>query len=161
MHEPLVSHLEEILQGKAVAAVKEAVYSHLAACPACATELGEVRQAAEIVRALRQTEILEPMAGFYARVMQRVEAQGRPSFWELLLDPVFGRRLVYGTGAAFLLMASFLLATTGEQPQMALTPVQMMVQPSAAPGAGPSSAFGDDLQRDREHFLVTLASFAD
>lgn len=158
MHEPLISHLEEILHGKAEADVKAAVYSHLEACSVCETELAAVRQATGIVRALRQTETPEPKAGFYARVIQRVEAQGRPSFWELLLDPVFGRRLVYGTAASFLLMASFLLATTGEPSELARAPVEIMVQPTA--GVGPS-AFGDDLQRDREHFLVTLASFAE
>ena len=97
---------------------------------------------------------------FYARVMQRVEAQGRPSFWSLLLDPVFGRRLVYATGAMFLLMASFLLATTGDQPELAQTPVQMMVQPSSTPVAMPAG-FGEDIQRDREHFLATMASYSE
>jgi hypothetical protein len=112
-----------------------------------------------VVRSLRVTEVPDLGAGFYARVMERVEAQGRPSFWNLLLDPVFGQRLVYATGALFLLMASFLLATSGNQPELAQTPVQMMAQP--APGAShpTQAAFGDDVQRDREHFLVTLASF--
>lgn len=160
MHEPVRSRLEEILQGRAVSATRDAVQSHLAACAACAAELGELRQSAQILRALRQTEVPESKAGFYARVMRRVEAQGRPSFWYLLLDPVFGRRLVYGMGAAVLLMASFLLATTGEQPVLARTPVQIMVQPTAAAGTS-QPEFGDDIQRDREHFLVTLASFAD
>jgi hypothetical protein len=92
--------------------------------------------------------------------MHRVESQARPSFWYLLLDPIFGRRLVYGTGAAFLLMAAFLLASTGEQPELARSPVQIMVQPAPETAKVPSE-FGDDIQRDREHFLVTLASFAE
>ena len=119
-----------------------------------------MRHVSGVVRSLSVKDAPEPPAGFYARVMQRVEAQGRPSFWTLLLDPVFGRRLVYGTGAMFLLMASFLLATSGNQPELAQTPVQMMAQPPAAPMAVHAS-FGDDVQRDRDHFLVTMASFAE
>jgi anti-sigma factor RsiW len=160
MHEPLRTHLEEILQGRGVSAVRDAVQAHLESCTPCATELSELRDSAKILRVLRQSEAPELRAGFYARVMQRVEAQGKPSFWYLLLDPVFGRRLVYGTCAAFLLMASFLLATSSEQPELARTPVQIMVQPSTV-AETPRPEFGDDIQRDREHFLVTLASFAE
>jgi anti-sigma factor RsiW len=161
MHEPLRSHLEEILQGRGLSSVRDAVQAHLASCPPCAAELNELQHSAKILRVLRQPEAPELRAGFYARVMQRVEAQGKPSFWYLLLDPVFGRRLVYGTCAAFLLMASFLLATSSsEQPDIAQTPVQIMVQPSTG-AETPRPEFGDDIQRDREHFLVTLASFAE
>ena len=160
MHEPVRSQLEEILQGRMTPGVREAVRAHLAACRACASEVRELQLYSGIVRSLRVTDPPELPAGFYARVMQRVEAQGRPSFWSLLLDPVFGRRLVYATGAMFLLMASFLLATTGEQPELARTPVQMMVQPASAPAAMPAG-FGEDIQRDREHFLVTMASYSE
>lgn len=160
MHEPVRSQLEEILQGRMAPGVREAVRAHLAACAECAAEVRELQMFSGIVRSLRVADPPELSAGFYARVMQRVEAQGRPSFWSLLLDPVFGRRLVYATGAMFLLMASFLLATTGETPELAQTPVQMMAEPAAVPVALPA-AFGEDIQRDREHFLATMASYSE
>jgi anti-sigma factor RsiW len=160
MHEPLVSQLEEILQGRLTATQRAKVDDHLAACVGCKEELQAMSSFSGIVRSLRAPAVPDLRAGFYARVMQRVEAQGRPSFWNLLLDPVFGRRLVYGTGAMFLLMASFLLATTGDQPELAQTPVQIISQPSVTTVALPNG-FGDDVQRDRAQFLATMASFSE
>ncbi|MBI2686085.1 MAG: hypothetical protein HYX27_07205 [Acidobacteria bacterium] len=164
MHEPVRSQLEEILHGKVTPGADDAVQAHLSSCPTCTAELREMQHCTNVVRSLRLSEVPEPTAGFYARVMQRIESQGRPSFWSLLLDPVFGRGLMYATGAMFLLMASFLLATTSEQPELARTPVQIMVQPSVMPVAMPTgfaSGVDDDVQRDREHFLATMASFSE
>lgn len=159
MHEQVQSQLEDILQGGIRPGDRAEVERHLANCSDCAAELQVLRMCSGVVRSLRVAEVPDLGVGFYARVMERVEAQGRPSFWNLLLDPVFGQRLVYATGALFLLMASFLLATSGNQPELAQTPVQMMAQPATG-GAHPmQAAFGDDVQRDREQFLVTLASF--
>ncbi|MFN0102587.1 MAG: anti-sigma factor family protein [Bryobacteraceae bacterium] len=160
MHEPIRSQLEDILQGRLRPEKCALVDAHLSACENCAVELREMRLYSGVMKALRMTDVPEPAAGFYARVLQRVEAQGRPSFWNLLLDPVFGQRLVYATGAMFLLMASFLLATTGGQPELARTPVQMMAQPAVTPVAM-RAEFGDDMQRNREQFLATMASFSE
>ena len=160
MHEPLVSQLEEILQGRMTPAQRSNVDAHLAVCAECKEELQAMTSFTEVVRSLRAPAVPELRAGFYARVMQKVDEQGRPSFWNLLLDPVFGRRLVYGTGALFLLMASFLLATSGDQPELAQTPVQMISQPAVTTVSMPGG-FGDDVQRDRERFLATMASFSE
>jgi anti-sigma factor RsiW len=160
MHESVRSQLEDILQGRLKPGAKAVVAEHLKSCPACAAELGEMSLQADLLRSLKAPEVPELSAGFYARVLQRVEAQGRPSFWSLLLDPVFGRRLVYATGSMFLLMASFLLATSGNEPELAQTPVQMMAQPEATPAAM-RVGVGEDVQQDREHFLATMASYSE
>jgi hypothetical protein len=160
MHEPVQTHLEALLQGRMRPEHRSMVDQHLAACADCAAEVATMRTYSKVVKTLRVAEVPELSAGFYARVLDRVEAQGRPSFWNLLLDPVFGQRLMYATGAAFLLMASFLLATSGNQPQLAQTPVQMIAEPSNMPQPVPVS-FGDDMQRDRERFLATMASFSE
>ncbi|MBL8241678.1 MAG: hypothetical protein JNM66_29905 [Bryobacterales bacterium] len=160
MHEPVQSELEELLQGRLAAGKRPAVEAHLAACAECAAELRQMRLYSGVMRSLRAPAAPELSAGFYARVMERVEAQGMPSFWNLLLDPIFGQRLVYATGAMLLLMASFLLATSGNQPELAQTPVQVMAQPAEAPRAV-QAGFGDDMQRDRERFLATMASFSE
>ena len=160
MHESVRSQLEDILQGRLKAGQKAAVAEHLKSCPACTAELGQMSLQSDLLRSLKAPEVPDLSAGFYARVLQRVESQGRPSFWSLLLDPVFGRRLVYATGSMFLLMASFLLATSGNEPELAQTPVHMMAQPVATPAAM-QMGVGDDVQRDREHFLATMASFSE
>jgi anti-sigma factor RsiW len=156
MHEPVKGQLEDILRGRVSLEHRAAVEAHLTVCSECAAEVRVMRRQAALVRSLQAAEVPEQSAGFYARVLQRVEAQGMPSFWNLLLDPVFGRRLVYATGTAFLLLATFLVASTGEQPQLARTPVEVMAKPAVVP-----AAVSEDMQRDREHFLVTLASFSE
>jgi|JI71714B2RNA_FD_contig_21_3705829_length_2401_multi_12_in_0_out_0_2 anti-sigma factor RsiW len=164
MHEPVRSQLEDILQGRLRPGQREVVVAHLKACPACEAELGQMSIHADWLRALRVTDPPEPSAGFYARVINRVEAQARPSFWELLVDPVFGRRLVYATGTLFLLMASFLLATSNEEAELAYTPVEIIAQPEVVPAATPAqpvTAFGEDMRQNREHFLATMASFSE
>jgi anti-sigma factor RsiW len=160
MHEPVRSQLEDILQGRLHPSRKAAVSAHLKECPGCAAELGQMGLQADLLRALKAPEVPEMSACFYARVLQRVESQGRPSFWTLLLDPVFGRRLMYATGSMFLLMASFLLASSGNEPELSQTPVEVMARPSANANAV-RTAFGEDVQRDRDHFLATMASFAE
>jgi hypothetical protein len=116
---------------------------------------------ADILRSFRIQHAPEPAAGFYARVLQRVESQAAPSFWELLLDQTFGRRLAYATGSMLLLMATFLLATSGEQPELASTPVEMIARPAPAAPSDPRPPFGDDMHQNREQFLVTMASFSE
>jgi len=161
MHEPVRSQLEDILQGRLKPGQKDAVALHLRECAACTAELGQMSLQADVLRSFKAVEVPEMSAGFYARVLQRVEAQGRPSFWSLFLDPVFGRRLVYATGSMFLLMASFLLATTGDEPELAQTPVEMMAHPGHKHPVAVRTGFGEDVQRDRDHFLATMASFSE
>lgn len=159
MHEPLLSRLEEILEGRQDEAGLSAVNEHLTHCESCARELNELRQHSVLLQALRVPDVPEQAPGFYARVVGVVEGQARPSFWNLLLDPVFGRRLVYGSAAMVLLMATFLLASSSEQPELASAPVRIMVESPANVAGQMPTDFGSDIQRDREHFLVTMASF--
>jgi anti-sigma factor RsiW len=161
MHEPIRSQLEDILQGRLKAGQKAAVSAHLKECAGCAAELGQMGLQADLLRSLKAPEVPEMSACFYARVLQRVEAQGRPSFWTLFVDPVFGRRLVYATGSMFLLMASFLLATSGNDSELARTPVEMIAHPATTNPAAVRTGFGDDVQQDRDHFLATMASFSE
>lgn len=161
MHEPIRQNLENLIRGgKLSASVRETVESHLADCSACVEELRVMRLHSGLMKVLRPDNAAEPTGGFYARVMQRIEAEGTPSFWNLLLDPVFGLRLVYATASLVLLMGAFLLATTESLPELASTPVEIMAKPQpAAPVT--AVAFGEDMSREREHFLVTMASFTE
>lgn len=160
MHEPIRSQIEKILDGSLSPSAKRIVEAHLSECGDCAEELKAMRLHSGVMRALRPGKVVEPPAGFYARVMQRIEAEGPPSFWNLLLDPIFGQRLVYATGALFLLMGAFLLATAPQASELAQTPVQVIAEPAQTPVVF-TSGFGEDLQKDREQFLVTMAAFAD
>src|SRR5262245_25715943 len=100
MHDPVVGRLEEYLDGNGP---YPEVEQHLKDCAECRTELEAMRLQSALFRKAFQVEV-EPNAGFYARVMNRIETQARPSVWSLFAESLFARRLVYAS-ASFLLLA--------------------------------------------------------
>ncbi len=40
---------------------------------------------------------MEPAAGFYARVMQRIEEKAQDSIWAVFVYSPFGKRLAFGS----------------------------------------------------------------
>ena len=71
-----------------------------------------MRDHAVVFRSLRAPlEDLEPRPGFYARVMERIEAQGPVSIWNLFFESVFGRRIAIASLALLMLMGVYLIST--------------------------------------------------
>jgi anti-sigma factor RsiW len=160
MHEPVREHLEDYLEGKLRPEAAAAIQSHLASCQPCTEVVAHLRFQSTLIRNLRVPAEVEPPPGFYARVMQRIDAQGRPSFWSLLLDPVFGRRLVYGTASLVVLMTAYLFATAPVQQEMVQTPAHFLASPSPAQPALPGP-LGSNPQQERDSILVTLTTFSE
>src|SRR5580704_18108155 len=77
----LRDQLEDVLADKAAAA------------PAFREEIAAMREQAAWIRGLRAPADSEPKAGFYARVMERIDAQRAISIWILFFDSQLGRRL--------------------------------------------------------------------
>ena len=158
MHRPVIDNLEACHQGRPCAEAD----SHVAACPSCRQTLDAMKRQSAMLRTLRVPaqahEAAEPAPGFYARVMQRVEDQRKPSFWNLLLDPLFGRRLMYGSLAAVVLMGAYLAAIEPVQQQMAMgSPEAILSQPHKHE----DHAVGANQQRDRDVVLVNLATYSE
>jgi predicted anti-sigma-YlaC factor YlaD len=82
---------------------------HLAECPECSAEFGFMQEHAEALRLLQAPADLEPRAGFYARVMERIEAEGA-SIWDLFFESVFGRRIAIASLALALLFGIYLFS---------------------------------------------------
>ena len=97
MHSLLSEHLEGYLSGNLGPADRQALEAHLSACPECRGQMAGFVESAEHIRALRppQDMELEAAAGFYARVMEKADREREVPFWAMLLDPSFGRRLVF------------------------------------------------------------------
>jgi anti-sigma factor RsiW len=118
MHPPIENELELFLEGKPTSGV---FTEHLAQCAECKQELALFSEASLLVRSLRlepaadgPVAAFEPAPGFYARVVDRIESQIKPSFWSVFLQP-FGRRLVYASLALFVVLCGLLF--TGEPPK--------------------------------------------
>jgi anti-sigma-K factor RskA len=76
-----------------------------------------------LLRKLRAPEsfVAEPRAGFYARVMERIEAEGPISIWNLFIESAFGRRIAVASMALAVLLGVYLVTSerSAEDPMIA------------------------------------------
>jgi predicted anti-sigma-YlaC factor YlaD len=153
MHQPIRDNLEEYLKGS-TRQVPQEFHEHLEMCEDCATELRLYQGQAEMLRLLQPGGDLDPRAGFYARVMDRIEQEGRSSIWSALLQPNFGRRLAMASAVLVVLMGTYFVTTERSEPEVASTDVVFTGAPS--PVADQNSLHQ---QRQRDAVLVNLAAY--
>ena len=160
MHPVMRDQLEKALAGSP----DEATRRHLNECPECGAQFALMLEQAAGLRALRVPEGLEPRAGFYARVMERIEAQGA-SIWDLFFESAFGKRIAYASLALAVLLGVYLVTMErSEEPMVAATEQVLPVDPapplpviSTGLGAG-----GGDLgleAPDQDSVLVNLVTY--
>jgi predicted anti-sigma-YlaC factor YlaD len=158
MHQPIRENLEEYLKGSA-RQVPQEFQAHLEVCGGCAGELHLLEQQAEMLRSLHSTDEVEPSPGFYARVMERIEEQGRSSIWSVFLQPSFGRRLAIASATLVVLLGTYLVTTESGDQSIVLSPSVIATDAgdaSAAPGDGQNTL---QQQRQRDAVLEDLASY--
>lgn len=134
MHRVVEDRLEEVLAGKLPAGHE--VFAHLKACAECREETDGMLAQNELLRAFRVSEFTdaEPRPGFYARVLERIEAQRPVSIWALFTDSVFGRRLA--TASLGLALLTGVYAISSEQtPEFTASNEQVEMDP-LYPSAG-------------------------
>ena len=152
MHKPIEDGLEDLLSGRATRQSKE-LEEVLASCPELRVQVDAMREQAEWMQALRAPEQIDPSPGFYARVMDRIEAQSSNSFWSVFLEPVFAKRLMYASLALFVVLTSAVWQTGSDPVLHESNPMTIMA------GAELPAAPGDDQNHDRAVVLANLASF--
>ena len=159
MHQPIRDNLEEYLRGS-VNQVPQAFHAHLVACEDCASELRLLQTQAHMLRSLRSSTALGPDPGFYTRVMERVEEQGRTSIWSVFLQPSFGRRLAIASATLVVLLGTYLITTEPGDQNVVIAP--SVVATDSVKGPAPEAGAPQDTlwqQRQRDAVLVDLASF--
>ena len=152
MHDPVIQNLEAYLEGCNAPELE----SHVRSCDSCRTELALMVEHSSLFHTLKVGEEMAPAQGFYHRVAARIESQARPSFWDLLLDPIFGRRLVLATAALVMVMSGYLMLTPIEQSQLSFAPERLLVSP---PPNAPTQV-GQDVENDRNVVLVDMVSYS-
>jgi hypothetical protein len=111
MHRIIQDHLEEVLAGSNPKELSPAA-AHLAECSECREEISALRAHAAMLRSLRANDdTLAPRPGFYARVMERIEAQRPIDIWQLFFDSDFGRRIAVASVALALLFSLYLVSS--------------------------------------------------
>jgi hypothetical protein len=88
----------------------EASLRHVEECPECGAEIAAMREQAALFRGLRTSGEVEPRAGFYARVRERIEAQNPVSIWNVFFDSAFARRVAMASAALALLIGIYLFS---------------------------------------------------
>lgn len=165
MHESIRESLEGYLRGSA-GKVPQEFHVHLAQCAECASEVRLLESQSRMLRSLQASQEMEPRAGFYARVMERIEQQRPASIWSVLLEPSFGRRLAMASAAIVLTLGAYLVTVELADPEIAQAPTaivatapdaQVVVADRGAENA-PAAVEAQQQQR-RDAVLVNLASF--
>ena len=117
MHRFVRDHIEDIVAGVESASVT----AHLKACAECQSDVTAMRAHSAALRELRAPDDAEPRPGFYARVMERIEAQGPASVWNLFIESAFGRRIAVASLALALLLGVYVISSerAADQPIVA------------------------------------------
>ncbi|MGP0070377.1 MAG: anti-sigma factor family protein [Bryobacteraceae bacterium] len=138
-------------------------HAHLGECAECASELRSLQAQSQLLRSIGTTASVEPRAGFYARVMERIEAQPA-SIWSVFLNPKFGFRLAVASAVLVALLGTYLVTSEPSGPEFASSPAVVLTDkvPAETPGALDASARQQDdalQQQQRDAVLVDLASY--
>jgi anti-sigma factor RsiW len=153
MHQVIRKNVEEHLKGSRREIPPE-FHRHLETCPDCASELAQLETQSRVLRSLAATTDAEPRPGFYARVMERIEAQQPFSIWSVFLDRKFGFRLAVASGVLAFLLGGYLVTSEPGGPESGVTSAVAMSDSSNETNFDQAAA-----QQQRDAVLVDLASF--
>ncbi|HEY3937638.1 MAG TPA: hypothetical protein VGL97_09420 [Bryobacteraceae bacterium] len=109
MHGSVRDGLEDLLAAKPSAVGSQGLIGHLSSCSECSAEVHAMAQQSALMRSLCAPEEVEPGAGFYARVLQRIEERAKESIWAVFIYSPFGKRLAYASFALALLLGSYVV----------------------------------------------------
>jgi hypothetical protein len=112
-------------------------------------------QSALLRRAFRVDAEAAP--GFYAKVMNRIETQAKPSVWTLFAESMFAKRLAYASATFLVLVGTVLVSSNqSDQPLMFNDPQVIL---AGEENYMPVSM--EEPDRDREVVLVNLTTYQD
>lgn len=165
MHDMLRENLEGYLSGNLDPATKLELDGHLAQCAGCEQQWRALAETAEALRLLRPPQGMDfdLPPGFYGRVVDQIEHEREIPFWAMLVDPSFGRRLVFACLMLVALLGAYVVAF--EKPDYAS---RHKPEATLAACKGPSCVtllpaprLGHNLEQNREIVLASLAADGD
>jgi len=167
MHQEIRHNLEDYLRrddDQKGSELPKEFHTHLGECGECANELRSLQAQSQLLRSLRAPQEIEPRAGFYARVLERIEAQPA-SIWYMLLDQKFGFRLAVASAMLVALLGAYLVTSELSGPELASALAVVSTDTPLATEADLQTATnrpqedGPQQQQQRDAVLVNLASY--
>ena len=156
MHRIIEGHLEDVLSGALPAGHQVSV--HLKECGECREETNAMRAQSEMLHAFKAPADFEPRAGFYARVLERIELSRPVSIWALFTDSVFGRRLAMASLAAAMFLGVYVVSSEQVEPGVFVAKSAVEMDP-LYPAAGFTNAVMTANASDSGAVLMSLVSY--
>ena len=150
MHDEILNELEGYLSGEPVS---RAFTRHLEDCSPCAHEVDEMEQISLSLRALRVDDaaVVTPSLGFYAKVARTIESEQRSPLWGLFApDLQFFRKVAFASLMLLAVLGSYLVSQESDFAAASTEQATLTEHNSTVPHDSPA---------DRQHIMVTLASF--
>lgn len=148
--------LEDHLRGSLTPAKQAEFGAALAAADPQTRQLVELfQQHSHLLRRLRAPEDAAPAPGFYARVLNRIEAQRMPSVWDSFVEPHFFKRLAFAALTLLMLLSVTVWTTPEHDETLASVPVLEMA-------SEPEPIYAMDASNqasNRDVILVNLATY--
>jgi hypothetical protein len=154
MQKPLVKDLEKYLAGDLSGEALQQFEDTLAGDAKSKAEIGGFREQNAMLHTLRAPDEMDPAPGFYARVMDRIEAQAASSLWSVFFEPFFARKLAYASLALLVLLSSAAVTAMQNPAMHEAVPFELVAESILPP------APGEDLEYDRQIVFANLATFA-
>jgi len=117
MHRSIRDNLEQVLAGSRA---ESRTQEHLTNCEECSGEVSAMLAQARLLRNLRAEA--EPTPGFYARVMEHIEAQTSVSIWSLFGESAFGRSVAMASMMVAILLGTYLFTAERAEHHFRSTP---------------------------------------
>lgn len=150
MHDSVKLGLEEYLH---TGVLTPQMQEHVRNCGSCREEIETMRIHAGLFRTLKAPSEMDPGGAFYARVMNRIEVEVKPSVWSLFGESQFARRLVYASATFLVLLSSYVISAHPDDEVADGAPEAIL-----AGGQTPEPVTMDP-QKDREVILANLATW--
>src|SRR5579872_3380397 len=135
MHREIRDHIEDVLRG---GDTLQNAREHLAQCEECRSEVQGMQEQTALIRELRAPADFAPdlRPGFYARVMERIEAEGPISIWNLFIESAFGRRIAMASLALALLIGVYVVTSerSADDATLALQSPQLSTEQTIVAG---------------------------
>jgi hypothetical protein len=109
-----------------------------------------MRQQADLLRSLAAEEV-EPVVGFYGRVLQRIEEQAKDSIWAVFDSPL-GKQIMFASLALAMLLCTYVVAQESRDGHLGGNPV-------VAQDLNPDQPVMGTASQQRDAVLVNFASY--